>query len=88
MATDTAEIQVAHAARAKDAHERMKAAQQERDDAIRDAAAAGASLRTMAQAVGISHQRIAQIVKADADFRDRLSQRHQEEHELYERLSK
>jgi|GEM_PF-3615836 len=49
--------------RAKVAHERMKAAQIERDDAIRQAVADGLSLRQIAQTVGISHQRVAQIVK-------------------------
>ncbi len=49
--------------RAKDAHERMKAAQIARDEAIREAVAAGVSLRQIAQTVGISHQRVAQIVK-------------------------
>lgn len=49
--------------RAKVAHERMKAAQVERDEAIREAVAEGVSLRQIAQSVGISHQRVAQIVK-------------------------
>lgn len=49
--------------RAKLAHERMKDAQIERDDAIREAVAAGVSLRQIAHLVGISHQRVAQIAK-------------------------
>ncbi len=61
----TAEIQAKQGVslRAKVAHERMKAAQIERDEAIREAVADGISLRQIAQAVGISHQRVAQIVK-------------------------
>jgi transposase-like protein len=50
-------------ARARDAHERMKAAQAERDELIRDAVAQGVSLRQIAKTIGISHQRVAQIVK-------------------------
>jgi hypothetical protein len=47
------------------AHERMKEAQIERDDAIREAIRAGVTLRQLAQIVGISHQRVAQITKAE-----------------------
>lgn len=51
------------AARARAAHERMKDAQMQRDAAIRDAVTDGVSLRQLAQIVGISHQRVAQIAK-------------------------
>lgn len=57
------ETQAPAALQAKAAHERMKAAQIERDAAIREAVAAGLSLRDVAQTVGISHQRVAQIAK-------------------------
>jgi len=38
-------------------------AQQERDDAIREAHKAGLTTRAIAQHVSVSHQRVAQVVK-------------------------
>jgi hypothetical protein len=55
--------QASSATRARLAHEQMKEAQAERDAAIRDAVASGATLRHLATLLGLSHQRIAQIVK-------------------------
>lgn len=51
------------AVKARMAHERMKRTQEERDAAIREAVAAGVTLRQISRIVGLSHQRIAQIVK-------------------------
>lgn len=53
------------AIKAKLAHDRIQKAQDERDDAIRAAAAAGVSVRQLAKIVGISHQRVAQITQKD-----------------------
>jgi hypothetical protein len=50
------------AVKARLKHERMKQMQAERDDAIREAVAAGVTLRQISSIVGLSHQRIAQIV--------------------------
>lgn len=44
-------------------HERMKQLQADRDEAIRAAVAAGVTHRQIGNVVGLSHQRIAQIVK-------------------------
>jgi hypothetical protein len=41
----------------------MKRTQLKRDAAIREAVAAGFTLREISKIVGLSHQRIAQIVK-------------------------
>lgn len=64
MTTDTAVQQrQALAVKARTKHEQMKQMQAERDEAIRDAVAAGVTLRQISNVVGLSHQRIAQIVK-------------------------
>jgi DNA-binding NarL/FixJ family response regulator len=64
-AAETAKARRKHklAIKARLANERMKQVQTERDQAIREAVAAGVTLREIAQTVGLSHQRIAQIVK-------------------------
>ena len=49
--------------RLKRATKRYTDAKTERDQAIRDAAAAGLTRRAIAEIVGISHQRVQQIVK-------------------------
>ena len=49
------------ASKARLARQRMKQVQAERDEAIREAVAAGVTLRQMSSTVGLSHQRIAQI---------------------------
>jgi len=64
MATDTeTQRRQGLAIKARQAHERMKRTQAERDAAIRDAVAAGVPMRQISKVVGLSHQRIAQIVK-------------------------
>jgi uncharacterized protein (DUF2062 family) len=64
MATDTEQRRrQGLAVKARMAHERMKRMQAERDGAIREAVAAGVTMRQIGKVVGLSHQRIAQIVK-------------------------
>lgn len=58
--TDARQQRLATVAQHK--QEQMKRAQVERDEAIRDAVAAGVTLRQLSNIVGLSHQRIAQIV--------------------------
>jgi hypothetical protein len=65
VATDTAVRQrQALAVKARAKHEQMKQMQAERDEAIRDAVAAGVTLRQISNIVGLSHQRISQIVNS------------------------
>jgi transcriptional regulator with XRE-family HTH domain len=69
MAVDSAARQRrALVARARAKHERMKQMQAERDDAIRGAVAAGVTLRQISRAVGLSHQRIAQIASGSREL--------------------
>jgi transposase-like protein len=59
----TATATARHVARYHKAQAEIVAARQKRNDAIRAMAAAGMSYRAIAQAVGVTHQRIAQIIK-------------------------
>ena len=64
MATDTEAWRgQGLAIKARTAHERMKRTQLERDAVIREGVAAGVTLCEIGKIVGLSHQRIAQIVK-------------------------
>jgi hypothetical protein len=58
-------VEDAHAAlnRATVENQRLRGSRIRRDEAIREAISAGVSLRQVAETVGISHQRVAQIVK-------------------------
>lgn len=51
--------------RVRRARERLEAAQKELRAAIKSAAASGETYRDIAEWAGLSHQRIAQIVKDD-----------------------
>lgn len=52
-------------ARHQRAFVRLEEAQRERDAAIREAHAEGMTTRAIAEHVGVSHQRVAQVVKHD-----------------------
>jgi transposase-like protein len=64
--TTTKDHAVLQTTLAKGAHQTMQKARDKRNDHIRAAAAAGMSQRKIAEFVGISHQRVAQIVSLDA----------------------